>query len=107
MTGTPEQAKVGDPGGSPPTLHRKVTVVRSQISSFMPNPVELTVELTPRARFDVIDVRGRAAVLHGNVLDAYRRCLYYSFHTTAGYLEQSLATRLTRSRSSVEPSRAS
>jgi len=69
----------------------------------MPNPVELTVELTPRARFDVIDVRGRAAVLHGNVLDAYRRCLYYSFHTTAGYLEQSLATRLTRSRSSVEP----
>src|SRR5207249_1506897 len=50
LTGTPEQAKVGDSGGSPPTLHRKVTVVRSQISSFMPNPVELTVELTPAQR---------------------------------------------------------
>jgi thiamine phosphate synthase YjbQ (UPF0047 family) len=69
----------------------------------MPNPVELTVELTPRARFDVIDVRGRAAAVHGSVLDAYKRCLYYSFHTTAGYLEQGLATRLTRSRSSIEP----
>jgi len=66
-------------------------------------PVELTVELTPRARFDVIDVRRRAAAVHGGALDAYRKCLYYSFHTTAGYLDQSLATRLTRNRSSIEP----
>jgi thiamine phosphate synthase YjbQ (UPF0047 family) len=69
----------------------------------MPGPLELTVELTPRSRFDVIDVRARAAILHGNVLDAYPRCLYTSFHTTAGYLEQSLASRLGGSRASVEP----
>jgi len=69
----------------------------------MSGPLELTVELTPRSRFDVIDVRGRARALHGNVLDAYTRCLYYSFHTTAGYLEQSLASRLGRSQASVEP----
>ena len=69
----------------------------------MSGPLELTVELTPRSRFDVIDVRGRAAALHGDALDAYPRCLYYSFHTTAGYLEQSLASRLGRSQASVEP----
>lgn len=69
----------------------------------MSGPLELTVELTPRSRFDVIDVRGRAAALHGDALDAYPRCLYYSFHTTAGYLDQSLASRLGRSRASVEP----
>jgi hypothetical protein len=48
----------------------------------------------PRARLDCIDVRGRAADVHGSVLDRYARCLYCSFHTTAGYLHQSLAVRL-------------
>jgi thiamine phosphate synthase YjbQ (UPF0047 family) len=69
----------------------------------MTGPLELTVELTPRSRFDVIDVRGHTAALHGSALDAYSRCLYYSFHTTAGYLDQSLASRLGRSQASVEP----
>jgi thiamine phosphate synthase YjbQ (UPF0047 family) len=59
------------------------------------SPLELTVDVTPRARIDVTDVRTRAAALHGNVLDGYERCLYFSFHTTAGYLPQSLAGRLT------------
>jgi thiamine phosphate synthase YjbQ (UPF0047 family) len=67
------------------------------------DPIELSLELTPRARFDVIDVRREASTHHGDALDQFPRCLYYSFHTTAGYLDQSLATRLTRSRSSVEP----
>ena len=61
------------------------------------DPIELTFELTPRARFDIINVRRHAAALHGSALDAFPQCLYYSAHTTAGYLEQSLATRLTRS----------
>ncbi|MEO7192930.1 MAG: hypothetical protein ABI051_17935 [Vicinamibacterales bacterium] len=57
-------------------------------------PVELTLEITPRARVDVMDVRSRAAELHGDALEAFPRCLYSSPHTTAGYLPQSLATRL-------------
>ena len=57
-------------------------------------PLELTIELQPRARFDAIDVRARAAELHGDVLRRYPRALYCSFHTTAGYLDQSLAWRL-------------
>src|SRR6266851_5439907 len=68
----------------------------------MPAPVELGLVLTPRSRFDVIDVRRLAAGLHGSALDGYRRGLYHSVHTTAGYLEQSLASRLTRGQASVE-----
>jgi thiamine phosphate synthase YjbQ (UPF0047 family) len=43
----------------------------------------------------VIDVRSRAAEVHANALQGYRRCFYASGHTTAGYLPQSLAARLT------------
>jgi thiamine phosphate synthase YjbQ (UPF0047 family) len=67
------------------------------------SPVEVTLELTPKARFDIIDVRKRLHAEHGDLLDGYARHLYHSFHTTAGYLEQSLATRLTRQRETVAP----
>ena len=67
------------------------------------SPVEVTLELTPRTRFDIIDVRGRLREAHGGLLDVYKRHLYHSFHTTAGYLEQSLAARLRRERDTVAP----
>jgi thiamine phosphate synthase YjbQ (UPF0047 family) len=67
------------------------------------SPVEVTLELTPRARFDIIDVRQRLREAHGGLLDAYPHHLYHSFHTTAGYLEQSLATRLRREKETVAP----
>lgn len=57
-------------------------------------PLELGLEIRPRARLDVIDVRGLATQVHGNVLAAYPRCLYASRHTTAGFLPESLAARL-------------
>lgn len=57
-------------------------------------PLEIALELEPRRRVDVVDVRAEAARLHGPALDRYERCLYASHHTTAGYLPQSLATRL-------------
>jgi thiamine phosphate synthase YjbQ (UPF0047 family) len=40
---------------------------------------------------------------HGDVLDAYPRALCCSFHTTAGYLDQSVASRLNQSRAGVMP----
>ena len=49
-------------------------------------PLELHLEVTPRGRLDVIDVRALAASTYGNVFDNYNRCLYCSLHTTAGYL---------------------
>jgi len=56
-------------------------------------PLDVTLELAPRARFDVVDLRSRFAAEH-EALNAYPRCLYWSFHTTAGFLDRSLAARL-------------
>jgi hypothetical protein len=64
-------------------------------------PVEFTLELTPRARVDVIDVRRLVSDRYGDALDDYPRALCCSFHTTAGYLDQSLASRLQHSRGGV------
>ncbi len=69
----------------------------------MPGPLELTLELTPRARVDVIDVRNALSVRFGNVLDGYPRALCCSFHTTAGYLDPGVASRLNQSREGVMP----
>jgi thiamine phosphate synthase YjbQ (UPF0047 family) len=69
----------------------------------MPGPLELTLELTPRARVDVIDVRKALSTRFGNVLDAYPRALCCSFHTTAGYLDASVASRLSQSGEGVMP----
>jgi len=57
-------------------------------------PVEFDLELTPRARVDVIDVRHLVSQRFGDGLDPYPKALCCSFHTTAGYLDQSLASRL-------------
>ncbi len=57
-------------------------------------PRELGLEIRPRARLDVIDVRGLATSVHGDALRPFPRCLYASRHTTAGFLPQSLAARL-------------
>jgi thiamine phosphate synthase YjbQ (UPF0047 family) len=64
-------------------------------------PVEFDLELTPRARVDVIDVRRHVSQRFGDALDAYPRALCCSYHTTAGYLDQGLATRLHQSRGGV------
>jgi thiamine phosphate synthase YjbQ (UPF0047 family) len=64
-------------------------------------PLELTIELQPRARFDAIDVRARIAALYGDVLAGFHRTLFVSHHTTAGYLEQGLASRLAQRRDGI------
>ncbi len=58
-------------------------------------PLDLTLELAPKARFDVVDLRSRFPDEH-EALASYPQCLYWSFHTTAGFLDHSLATRLNR-----------
>ena len=66
-------------------------------------PTEFTLELTPRARVDVIDVRRVIASKFGDALDAYPRALCCSFHTTAGYLDRGVAARLGGSHADVMP----
>ncbi|MGE5244192.1 MAG: hypothetical protein ACM3SQ_08190 [Betaproteobacteria bacterium] len=59
-----------------------------------PHPTLLRLELAPQQRFEAIDVNARIAREAGDVLRRHRRALYCSMHTTAGYLDQSLSTRL-------------
>jgi len=56
-------------------------------------PIDVTLELAPRARFDVVELRTRFAHEH-RALSAFPHCLYWSSHTTAGFLDRSLAARL-------------
>ncbi len=57
-------------------------------------PAEVTLEISPCARVDIINIRGLMSAVQREVLNAFPRALYCSFHTTAGYLEQSFAARL-------------
>jgi hypothetical protein len=66
-------------------------------------PSEFTLELTPRTRVDVIDVRRVIAAEFGDALDDYPRALCCSFHTTAGYLDRGVAARLGQNESDVMP----
>jgi thiamine phosphate synthase YjbQ (UPF0047 family) len=56
-------------------------------------PLDLTLELAPKARFDVVNLRSHFAAEH-TAVGAYPHCLYWSCHTTAGFLDRSLAARL-------------
>lgn len=67
-------------------------------------PVEVSLEVNPSSRLDVIDVRGQLPKDQAEALEPFSRALYCSFHTTAGYLDQGLATRLQQSgEPGVEP----
>src|SRR5262249_46638621 len=64
---------------------------------------DVTLEMQPRARFDVVDVRRRVLETCGPIFERCRSVLYCSYHTTAGYLEEGLASRLNARRSGVTP----
>jgi len=55
-----------------------------------PHAAEVTLELTPQSRLALINISARL----GKLLEGYNKALYYSYHTTAGYLDQRLCTRL-------------
>jgi thiamine phosphate synthase YjbQ (UPF0047 family) len=56
-------------------------------------PLDVTVEIAPKARFDLVNMRRTFAAEH-EAMAAFPRCLYWSYHTTAGFLDRSLASRL-------------
>lgn len=55
---------------------------------------EIRLTLRPSRRFEAIDVNERVAAEAGDLLERHRKTLYCSLHTTAGYLDQSLAGRM-------------
>lgn len=66
-------------------------------------PKEVTLALVPQARYDVIDVAGKMISAFGDFISQYRKTIYCSYHTTAGFLEQSFCARLQHSREHVDP----
>ncbi len=58
------------------------------------DPLDLTLDVVPRARFDMLDLRASLPVEQREALSRYPRGLYWSSHTTAGFLEPSTAARL-------------
>ena len=57
-------------------------------------PSIVTVNLSPSSRYETIDVRERVQERVGDLLEQHDRTLYCSMHTTAGYLDHSVASRL-------------
>jgi hypothetical protein len=57
-------------------------------------PYQIVLDITPRSRFDIIDVKKRAFEKMDGTFKLYRKAAYCSHHTTAGFLEQSLCSRL-------------
>jgi len=57
-------------------------------------PREILLHLTPRSRFDLIDVAASVRAQHCDVFTTYRKTLCCSFHTTAGYLDQPFCAAL-------------
>ncbi|MFQ5843265.1 MAG: hypothetical protein ACE5I8_12610, partial [Thermodesulfobacteriota bacterium] len=57
-------------------------------------PVEISLDLIPRSRFDIIDVARKINDAYGDLLEKYRMTTCCSFHTTAGYLEQRPCAKL-------------
>ena len=62
---------------------------------------EIRIELTPKTRFDVIDVTEHINSQYNDFFVEHQKALYCSYHTTAGYLEQSLCDKLNHNSESV------
>ena len=67
------------------------------------NPLEINLDITPTSRFQLIDVSARVREEVGDRLEEFRKVLYCSFHTTAGYLEQGASARIGNSRKQLDP----
>ncbi|MDZ7291526.1 MAG: hypothetical protein ONB44_23150 [candidate division KSB1 bacterium] len=67
------------------------------------HPVEVQLTLVPRARFDVINVAEVIREKFGDLFSHYRKTLYCSLHTTAGYLDQTICARLRNNKKHLEP----
>ena len=63
--------------------------------------LELKLDLMPATRFDLINVTKRVRQEYGEVLARYRKALYHSYPTTAGYFEQNLCERLDHNRDTI------
>lgn len=67
------------------------------------SPTHVSLKIAPESRFAAIDVLNAARTEFGEIFDPYRRVVYCSHHTTAGYLEPAVALRLANRKERVTP----
>ena len=65
-------------------------------------PQEISLDITPQFRFEIIDITKKISGLINGDKNSYRKATYCSFHTTAGYLEQSLCSRLKHKKDNIK-----
>jgi thiamine phosphate synthase YjbQ (UPF0047 family) len=63
---------------------------------------EVTLQLRPKSRVDLINVSRRIVEEFGDRIARHRKALYFSYHTTAGYLEERLCRRLEHDTQNVQ-----
>ena len=64
-------------------------------------PLEISLDISPEYRFDVIDITKKISDLFNGSRDNYRKTTYCSFHTTAGFLDQNLSSRLNHQKEKI------
>jgi len=70
---------------------------------YMPTePKDITLSVQPESRFDVIDVAERVRAEQEDFFQSYERSTFTSYHTTAGYYEQSFVNRLKNNPEALE-----
>jgi thiamine phosphate synthase YjbQ (UPF0047 family) len=65
-------------------------------------PQEISVDISPQFRFEITDITKKISNLIKGEMDRYHRATYCSFHTTAGYLEQGLCSRLNNQKENIK-----
>ena len=61
----------------------------------------VNLQLIPKARLDVLNVNDQLAERFGDLLFEYGKAVYYSYHTTAGYFNQSFCAQFSHSCDSI------
>jgi len=67
-----------------------------------PQPTEITLSLKPESRIDVIDVSREVTGTRPDFFHAFKKSLFCSYHTTAGYFEQAFCNRLNNNPDALE-----
>jgi thiamine phosphate synthase YjbQ (UPF0047 family) len=57
-------------------------------------PQEISLDISPKYRFEIIDIKNRVSELINGDRNSYQKTTYCSFHTTAGYLDQTFCSTL-------------
>ena len=63
---------------------------------------QVTLQLNPQSRLDVINISSLLSQQVGDLFSRYRKVLYYSYHTTAGYLDQKVCARFNHHSDSLQ-----